>query len=136
MYIGLDVGGTFVKAARIGTDGKMVDHRHIPVARDSIAALLDQLENTIGELLTGDTVAVGIGVPGIIDRSGRVRTAPNLSVLDGQAVGAELRRRACLITFLENDANAAALAECWLGAGGGAEDCCSLPWAPESAVVS
>jgi glucokinase len=122
MYIGLDVGGTYVKAAQIGMDGTVGEHRHLPTACGSIDALLDQLAGVISTLRTSETAGVGAGVPGIVDRSGRVRVSPNLHILDGQGIGDELRRRTGLDVFVENDANAAALAECWMGAGAGTAD--------------
>src|SRR5581483_5100392 len=122
MYIGLDVGGTYVKAARIETSGAISRHRQVPVSRGSAAELLDQLAEIVRDLQIGGTLAIGIGVPGIIDRNGRVRVAPNLHILDGQHVADTLAQRTPLPTFLENDANAAALAEAWLGAGRGTDD--------------
>src|SRR5688500_15983789 len=120
MYIGLDVGGTNLKAARVAEDGHIVDRRQEPVASGSATELFAQLERLVRELDTGVS-AVGLGLPGIIDRGGRVRNAPNLSILDGQFVGREIGRRTGKTTFVENDANAAALAEAWLGEGGRVE---------------
>jgi glucokinase len=122
MFIGLDVGGTYLKAARIDRDGRILDRRHEPIARASIAELLDQLDRAIQGLDAGRTSAVGVGVPGIVEHNGRVRAAPNLPILDGQVIAGELWTRTGRPTFLENDANAAALAEAWLGAGGGTEN--------------
>ncbi len=119
MYIGVDVGGTNLKAARIAPDGTIVDRRREPVAGGAAEALFAQLERLVRELDAGGVNAVGLGLPGIIDRNGRVRNAPNLPILDGHFVGQEMRRRTGKTTFVENDANAAALAEAWLGAGGG-----------------
>ena len=49
-----------------------------------------------------------------------MRSAPNVPALDGLHVGDELEARTGRASFAENDANAAALAEAWLGAGRGA----------------
>jgi glucokinase len=122
MFIGLDVGGTYLKAARIDRDGRVLDRRHEPIVRDSLPVLLDQLEKAVRALDAGRTTAVGVGVPGIVEHNGRVRAAPNLAILDGQMLASELWKRTGRPTFLENDANAAALAEAWLGAGGGMEN--------------
>jgi glucokinase len=122
MYIGVDVGGTNLKAARISEDGTIVERRTEAVARGSAAELFGRLESLIRDLDAGGVKGVGVGVPGIIDRDGRVRVAPNLGILDGQFVGQELQRRTGKPTFIENDANAAALAEAWLGAGGGVDN--------------
>lgn len=121
-FAGLDVGGTFLKGARVAETGEVDSRLHEPVARDA-EALLDQVARAVVSLGGGTRLAgVGIGVPGIVERGGsRVRVSPNLPALNGVAVGEELSRRLGVPVFLENDANAAALAEAWLGAGRGAE---------------
>jgi glucokinase len=71
----------------------------------------------------GSAAAIGIGLPGIVERGGsRVLACPNLPELDGFALGPEIARRTGRPAFLENDANAAALAEAWMGAGRGSEN--------------
>jgi glucokinase len=71
----------------------------------------------------GPCAAVGIGLPGIVEMTkGRVRGAPNVPVLDGLSVAREVETRTGRASFVENDANAAALAEAWLGAGRGGHD--------------
>jgi glucokinase len=122
MFIGLDIGGTYLKAARIDRDGRLLDRRHEPIVKDSIDRLIEQLEAAVQSLNVGRTSAVGVGVPAIVEHNNRVRASPNLPILDGQLLAGEIWRRTGLPTFLENDANAAALAEAWLGAGGGTEN--------------
>src|SRR5688500_19416400 len=122
-YIGLDVGGKFLKGARIGADGTVLARLHEPIRKASAADILGQLAGAVEALEKdgGATLAVGVGLPGIVERTrGRVRSAPNVPALDGLKVGAELEARTGRASFAENDANAAALAEAWLGAGRGA----------------
>ena len=120
-YIGLDIGGTFVKGGLVDATGAIVARYREPVARATTGQLLDQLEAAVRALEQGTPcTAVGIGLPGIVETaSGRVRIAANLPVLNGCQVGAELTRRTGRPAFAENDANAAALAESWIGAGRG-----------------
>jgi glucokinase len=121
---GLDVGGTFLKGARLDGSGRVTAKLHEPIGRDSAGALLDQLARAVSRLEAegGPVAAVGVGLPAIIEsRSGRVRRSPNLSILDGLEVGQELTRRTGRPAFAENDANAAAQGEAWLGAGRGAQ---------------
>ena len=123
-FVGLDVGGTAVKGALVDGAGTIVSRLHEPVARQDTELLLGQLARAARELASGrdDVAAIGVGLPGIVDRrTGRLRVAPNLHVLDGVAVPDEVARRAGLPAFTENDANAHALAEAWLGAGRGAD---------------
>src|SRR5258708_39335113 len=123
MYVGLDVGGTFLKGARIDGTGRVETRIHEPVARDSAEKLLDQMTKAVERLGGGAPLgAVGGGLPGIVDHStSRVRGVPNLpalSQLQGTPLGEEMAKRTGRPAFLENDANAAGLAGPCLGAGG------------------
>lgn len=125
MYVGLDVGGTFLKAARIDGLGTVAAQIHEPIRKASAEELLDQLGAAVRALCgcePADLLAgIGVGLPGIVEgRTSRVRVAPNVPVLDGMAVGEELMRRTGVPAFAENDANAAALAEAMRGGGRGA----------------
>jgi glucokinase len=121
-YIGIDVGGTFLKGARIDPTGKVLARLHEPIRKASSGELLGQLAGAVETLeKAGPAVAIGVGLPGIVEMTrGRVRSAPNVPALDGLKVGEELEARTGRASFAENDANAAALAEAWLGAGRGA----------------
>jgi glucokinase len=121
-YIGIDVGGTFLKAACVDRAGRIVRRLHQPIQKDDAPALLEQLRAAVEELGREClTQAVGLGLPAIVDRQkGRVRNAPNVPVLNGLRVAKELEERTGRAVFADNDANAAALAEAWLGAGRGA----------------
>lgn len=117
-YIGLDVGGSFLKGARVDSEGQVEARLEEAVAGGSLEALVSQLASAVSRLGSGAIGGVGVGLPGIVDRDGsRVRVAPNLPVLDDVSVAELLCARTGSPTVLENDANAAALAESWLGAG-------------------
>jgi len=122
-YVGLDVGGTFLKGARIDETGRVLSRLHDPIRKESREALLTQFAGAVKTLEQDVPVAgVGIGLPGIVDiGSGRLRSAPNLAALNGLDLAAEISQRTGRRSFPENDANAAALAEAWLGAGRDAE---------------
>jgi glucokinase len=75
----------------------------------------------------GALAGVGIGVPGIIDmKTGMLRESPNLPGWSDYPVREEIERRLDSRVVLENDANAAALGEFWLGAGRDVSDLCML----------
>jgi len=117
-YLGLDVGGTFLKGARVSAAGLILERLHEPIAAGSTEALLAQLcaaVATLGGGLAGGSV--GVGLPGIVDRGRRVQNAPALPALNGVAVAEAVGRRTGLRVHLENDANAAGLAEAWIGSG-------------------
>ena len=123
-YVGLDVGGTFLKGARVDEEGKVLERIQEPIVRDDIATLLEQLVRAVSRLdPTGRATAIGIGIPGIVHQAtSRVLACPNLPLLDGFSLGMEITHRTARPVFLENDANAAALGEAWLGAGRGADN--------------
>ena len=68
-YLGIDVGGTFLKGARIDSTGKVVARLHEPIRKASSAELLAQLASAVETLEkgVGPAVAVGVGLPGIVE---------------------------------------------------------------------
>ena len=120
LRVGIDLGGTAIKAGAVTLEGAIVERRSIPAAldrgpedlADRIAGLARELECSGG---------IGIGVPGLLDRAaGKVVTSANLHQIDDfPLVDAVAERLAVPSTHvaLENDANVAALGEAWAGAG-------------------
>lgn len=118
--VGIDVGGTAVKAGCITHDGQVSNETSIDPrfargrdqAFDAIAALFREL---------GGGDRIGIGVPGLLDRKrGHLLSAPNIPGFTDVSIRDELARRTGLPperVHVENDANAAAVGEMWLGAG-------------------
>jgi len=118
--IGIDLGGTAIKAGAVDEQGNILERRSIPTGlQDGAAAVLDRMAAMAREL--GAESSVGVGSPGLIDHAnGVVLECPNLKVLENVPLRDELARRLGLANgciFLENDANAAAVGEGWLGAG-------------------
>jgi glucokinase len=122
-FIGLDIGGSFLKGACVNPAGKVEGRLHERVEKDTLEALLGQLERAVRSLAgPSGARAVGVGIPGIVEQNtGRVFVAPNVPSLNGYALGEEFSKRVGMPIFADNDANAAALAEAWLGAGRGSE---------------
>ncbi|HVS17751.1 MAG TPA: ROK family protein, partial [Planctomycetota bacterium] len=123
--VGLDLGGTALKAGAITSDGEV--QRELSVAphfERGPQGVLDVLAETARALGVEDDL--GVGVPGLLDRArGVVLTSPNLPGFVDLDVRAGLARRLGLAperVRIENDANAAALGEQWLGAGRGVDD--------------
>jgi glucokinase len=118
--IGFDIGGSAVKAGAIDADGG----RRVEAGRETGPDCdLDRLVELLSELHAelGPADRVGVGVPGLLDRAaGRVLDSPNLPWLAAGPLRARVAERTGLderhVAF-ENDANAAALGEDWLGAG-------------------
>ncbi|MFD4294039.1 ROK family protein [Rhodococcus sp. NPDC058532] len=118
--IGIDVGGTSIRAAVVDAAGQVLDTAQAPTSR-SVSALQDALDRTVRELMSrNDVDAIGLAVAGFVseDRT-NLRFAPHLPWLD-TPVARELSERVGLPVVLEHDANAAAWAERRFGAATGA----------------
>jgi len=117
--IGVDLGGTKILAGVVDADGHLETRREHPTPLDSEDALLDGLAAAVHELLDDRVAALGFGIPSTIDqRAGRAITSVNIP-LAGVDLRARMAERFGMPTAIENDANAAALAEWKVGAGRG-----------------
>ncbi len=121
--IGVDLGGTNLRAAAIDTSGQIIDKisgtTNLQAGRDAvlqdIVGNIDKLRARIGE---AGLAGVGIGVPGFIRiEEGVIAGSHNLPALNEVPVRDEIEARLGMKVILENDANAAALGEKWIGAG-------------------
>ncbi|MCX6622054.1 MAG: ROK family protein [Acidobacteria bacterium] len=126
--IGVDLGGTNLRAAAIDPDGQIIEKSSCETnpgaGRD---ALLDEIVEFIRTLTrkmgTGRLIGVGIGIPGFIDmKRGFIVGSHNLPFFNNFPVRDEIQRRLGAPVLLENDANAAALGEKWIGAGRDVDD--------------
>jgi glucokinase len=126
--IGLDLGGTNLRAAAIDRSGKMLDK--ISGATDFVdgrEAVLRDIVTAISKLReqhgTDGLAGIGVGVPGFIRfQEGFITNSNNLPYLENFPVRDEISRRLGTQVVLENDAKAAALGERWMGAGKGVDD--------------
>jgi glucokinase len=117
--IGVDVGGTKILSGIADRDGKVLERSLVESPGSSEEDVLAALDSSIEELLDDRVGAIGMGVPANLDRAtGRVLRAVNLH-LDDFDLAAHVRSRFGLPVGVENDGNAAALAEWKLGAGRG-----------------
>ncbi len=117
--IGVDLGGTKILAGVVDRAGVIGETMEIATPSGSQEAVLEALNTVIADVLEDGIVAVGLGAPMNFDRrTGRGVRATNLPLHDIDP-GAGIRARFGLPVGVENDANAAALAEWRLGAGRG-----------------
>lgn len=123
--LGVDLGGTHIRAAAIAPDGQILARRQAPTEpRQGLDAMLDRLATVVAEAATAGGAAaaapVGVAVPGPIDpRTGFLHFTPNLGLRD-LPMRDRLRERLGRPVVVGNDANAAALGEWRFGAGQGA----------------
>ena len=130
LFVGLDLGGTWLKYGVAGADGKLIHKGKKPShGQDSREVIFGVMEEAIAELRAktenvGVLRAIGVGSPGIVDyEQGKlVGGAPNLPHWEGADIRGELSKRTGLEVYADNDANVMALAETRLGAGRGARN--------------
>ncbi len=123
--IGVDMGGTKLLAGAV--DGGLGVHHRVQrtvVGLDQVS-LLNTVQDAIEEVRTsagGEVAAVGFGIPSLIDRrTGESVVSVHLE-LDHIRFGDVMAERLGLPVFIDNDANAAAVAEHRVGAAVGASE--------------
>jgi glucokinase len=120
--IGIDLGGTKILAGVVTRDGEVVRRHERMTSLESQDALVAELELAIAEVLGDDVGAIGLGVPGPLDlENGRTYDMVNLPFHDFP-LRDHMARRFDLPVGLDNDANAAAIAEWRVGAARGVDD--------------
>ncbi|MGZ4334678.1 MAG: ROK family protein [Gaiellaceae bacterium] len=120
--IGIDLGGTKILAGVVTRDGEVVRRHERATSLVSQEALVTELETAIAELIGDDVGAIGLGVPGPLDLvAGRTYDMVNLPFHDFP-LRDHMARRFGMPVGLDNDANAAAIAEWRAGAGRGVDD--------------
>lgn len=116
MNIGIDVGGTNIKVGLVNDNGEIVLKHSVPTPKDTAENFKNALENAVEELLKKadfdvDVKAVGIGVPGIVDRENGVLVfsdkIPYGNLNARELFGKKYNAPVCV----ENDANCAAFGE-------------------------
>jgi glucokinase len=127
LFVGVDVGGTKVAAGLVNPQGEIVANVRRPMVADGDAAAgLASVTDAIEELFAANAGAretirgIGICAPGPLDpNTGVVVNPPNLKCWRNFPLAAEISRRYNVPVRVDNDANAAALAEVLWGAGRG-----------------
>jgi glucokinase len=129
-WVGIDVGGTTIKGAAVTEDGRIaakaerdtLPEKGTAFVLDAMAQLARDVVKMAGwnwEQVSG----VGVGVPAFIDfEKGTVERAVNLFWYDVPLVEEMSKRLDGKPIAIENDANAAALGEAWVGGGKGFRD--------------
>ncbi|OIK01362.1 ROK family transcriptional regulator [Streptomyces colonosanans] len=127
--LGLDVGAHRVTALLADLDGRELGTLSKEVSETASAdERLERLRDTVAELLRRSGVArdslraVGVGSPGIVEADGTVRLGTALPEWTGLRLGERLSRSFKCPVLVENDANAAAVAEHWKGAATESDD--------------
>jgi glucokinase len=128
-YLGIDLGGTNIKSGVVDDEGRPLSFDHIEteanlgpeVGLDHLAEIARRAVAASG-LSWDEIAAVGLGSPGTMDiPAGMLLDPPNLPGWVNWPIRQKLAERLGKPTVLQNDANAAAYGEFWVGAGRHAE---------------
>ena len=128
-YVGIDLGGTFIKGGIVEESGNILLQDKVPTesekGAEKVAENIANLAKTLMEktgLTTQDICGLGMGVPGMIDsKAGNVIYSNNLNWKDFR-IGETVERLTGLPVKIANDANVAALGEVKFGAAKGYND--------------
>ncbi len=118
--IGVDLGGTKILAGVVDRESRVLRRVEHPTPVSSQAELLSRLDAVVEELLSDDGVAaLGFGIPSTVDQvRGRAVFSTNLPLADLDFRD-RMQERFGLPVGIDNDANAATIAEWVVGAGRG-----------------
>jgi predicted NBD/HSP70 family sugar kinase len=127
--LGLEIGPHRVAAVLSDLDGRVLGTAARDVDETAPAdERIERLRTAVADLLRRGGIArsslraVGVGSPGIVEADGTVRLGTALPEWTGLPLGERLRRSFKCPVLVENDANAAAVAEHWKGAATESDD--------------
>jgi glucokinase len=130
--LGIDIGGTNTKTVLVSENGEiLLSHRNptpsvSPKSKDKLENLLvNNLKKFLNTAAAKKALAdasevsgIGIGIAGLIDRKkGTIIQSPNISSINNVPLREVFEKEFSLPVILENDANAYAFGEKWVGAG-------------------
>jgi glucokinase len=124
-FVGLDVGGTTMKAAVVDETGKVspsvsvdtLPERGQELGLQTMCSAIEQAAKAAG-LTMKDIAAIGVATPGLMDiKLGLILDPPNLKPWRNVAVPKAIAKHFQVPVAFQNDANAAAMGEFWIGAG-------------------
>ena len=124
-FLGIDIGGTNIRGKIISEEGKTLGERKtLSDAHMGISPLMENLSGFIEGFAGEGVSAIGIGVPGTVDRaSGTLVQAPNIANTRNFPFTEVLSEKigTAAPVFIENDASCAALGEYRAGTGRGSD---------------
>jgi glucokinase len=122
LVIGLDVGGTKILAGTMDREGTVYARHELETPKRTEEEVVAALDSAVEELLDDDIAAIGYGIPSNLDRHSKIALQSTNLPLDDFDVAGHARERFGLPVGVENDGNAAALAEWRFGAGRGVDN--------------
>ena len=129
--IGIDLGGTFIKGGVVSKRGDILFRaKKESAAKEGhfqpVANMFDVIED-LSQKMGKDPEAIGFGIPGaIFSEKGIVTKSPHFPHWIDFDLQASLKEKTNIPFVIDNDANAAALGEGWVGAGKGYKHFCCM----------
>lgn len=117
--IGIDIGGTRLRAATVAADGSVLERRGFETPARDENLLVEAVGDVVVEL--GPTLPVGVGIAALVTPEGIVRYGPNILVRD-VPLAVHLGEVTSATVTIANDASVAAFGEQRAGAGRARED--------------
>lgn len=124
MFIGVDLGGTNVRVAKIDETGNVLQvvkgeteiNKGSEHVIQKIISLIESIDNY------KECKGIGMGVPGPVDtKEGKMVLATNLPGFEGYPIAGRIEEHFGIPTYLDNDVNVAGMGEAVLGAGKGCD---------------
>ena len=130
--VGIDIGGTNIKTVLASEEGDVLLSHKVPtptITAKSTERLETLFVNNLKDFLNDGAAkkvisgasalaGIGIGIAGLIDRKkGIIIQSPNISAINGVPLRGIFEKEFSLPVMLENDANAYAYGEKWIGSG-------------------
>ena len=120
VYAGVDIGGTKIAAGLVDANGQILSHIRVPmVSHSSAEAGLNAVLAALEQAIAGSSAIAGIGIcsPGPLDpATGVILNPPNLPCWRNFPLAKSVQKFMTVPVKVDNDANAAALAEVRWGA--------------------
>jgi glucokinase len=114
--IGIDIGGTNLRAARIASDGSIEERISERITRNP-QVVTERVIELVRKLDRADVVAVGVGIPGRVDARHNVVLSGGYLDLSGDTFADAIEAATGKPVAIDNDCNMALVAEIAVGAG-------------------
>ncbi|ABR50202.1 putative glucokinase, ROK family [Alkaliphilus metalliredigens QYMF] len=121
-YIGIDLGGTSIKAGLVNEVGEILKRCSEPTpVKEGYRAVVQVMVEMIDQLIKQEGISkeeincIGVGIPGVCNKEGFVYYATNL-FWENIPLAEALQEKTGLSVYVENDATVAAMGESVKGA--------------------
>lgn len=125
-YLSIDIGGTSMKYGVLDEEGRILESGS-KVTPDTLEKMYQVIEDIFKMYKDNDLQGLALSMPGAVDsEAGVIGGSSALDYIHGPHIKQDLEKCLNVRVELENDANCAALAEVWKGAGSDVDDCCFI----------